>query len=744
MPLDPNIYFFVVVPGDGLKDISLMQGFSMSLCEESHIIMTATLLPTNVHDLADYARESLIARRMSGTFPVHWHAQSPRAILSSPPSAFPIFSLIILPTTEAPQDYNQWIKSSSRHPTLVAKSGAELSYDDLTVHGLQAHLLKVCDRWSDMFDDADLQVVRDALNQWKPLPKKRLSYQVGGHNSVRPNVAALEVAGYEDLVYGRFDKQAQGLKPYVEQIVLTTNSIFDERKAVGPREMNRFYPPPPDLNLFAPSIYPHFFSFPAPDKLDHEEKRRFENVRSAFKRQSGYAFEATTDSQVSAFAGKAFVESGGKAKATPHPFYFLRAKEQRLATNAMAALAASEFSAVIRLPNEINRSAGAIRAFAEHYRSQQPKKRKRLEAFRKVQARLAAGVPSDFLDLIRQSTTGLRIISDAHLEWLDLDGLPLSIRKDCTRIPVTPGNLFINQIAAQPAIHLTPESFSKILVVSALKRTDPINGIFETAFSAFEPQWRDQIQIQFAEVRNKSELVDALNKFDGPMVVFDGHGSHKANEPAALHLQDEAVDIWSLNGQIHHIPPIVVLSACDTHAADRNHATTANGFMLLGARTVLSSVFPLYAASAATFVARLVFRIAGFLKPAINIFDRSLLWSEVVSGMLRMHLLTDFLRQLLSDGQITDEMYEEIHSQGNLAINGSAPDPFELVISLLEAKGLARQKLKLELATVVAHSSAISYLQIGRPETIVIDDETRIKRQIELMQKFIARDSTAI
>ena len=179
------------------------------------------------------------------------------------------------------------------------------------------------------------------------------------------------------------------------------------------------------------------------------------------------------------------------------------------------------------------------------------------------------------------------------------------------------------------------------------------------------------------------------------------------------------------------MPPIVILSACDTNAVDRNHATTANGFMYLGARTVLSSVLPLDARAAAMFTARLVYRVSAFLGGAIAAFDEALTWTEVISGMLRMQLVTDFLRQLLNKGKIDEETYERIHMHGNTAINGHAPDPFGVVISRSGEIGLSKKSPELELEIAVANSSVISYLQVGRPETILIDNAERIKKQME-------------
>ena len=111
-------------------------------------------------------------------------------------------------------------------------------------------------------------------------------------------------------------------------------------------------------------------------------------------------------------------------------------------------------------------------------------------------------------------------------------------------------------------------------------------------------------------------------------------------------LIEEKIDIWQLQRKRPRVPPIVVLSACDTHAADRNHASTANGFLSIGARAVLGSVFPIDAEDAASFVARLLYRIAKFIPSAQKQFNRSLTWMEIMGGMIRMQLLTDFCRLL--------------------------------------------------------------------------------------------------
>lgn len=731
MDLDPSIYFIIVVPDWRPEEASPMQGFSMSLCRNPGLIRRAALLPTNIYDLTASGREALIVRRMSGISPVNWYGQSPAAVRKHLQPPFVPFALIILPDNEPAEDYRDWADRSPLSPTIVANSGGDLSFAELTVEGLQQHFLKVCDRIPASVSADSIERARLALESWEPAPSRALGYQVGLHNTVAPNLMALTVAGFENMVYGPFEKLGSGIQPYVEQIATTTNTILEERERVGEPVMHRIFPPAPDLNLFAPAIYPGFFEARLSAQLDRDQKRGYEAARRVLERQTGYSFETRTAAQHAALAGPGFMESGGKKELTPHPLMLLRAQELHLATDVMSALATSEFSAVVRLPNEVNRTLGAVRNFAVHYRSDHPTSRKRLVAFRQVQARLAGAFPHAFLDLIRRSKSGVRVVSDAHLEWLDLDGLPLALRKCCTRVPVTPGNLFVDHLAPRPTLHLTPDDFRKVLVISALKREDPIRGMFDTAFAGFEPHWRDRLSIEFVEVSNREEFIAAVTKFHGPLIVFDGHGSHDRNEAGKLHFKDEAVDIWSLKGAINEIAPIVVLSACDTHAADRNHATTANGFMSLGARTVLASVFPLDARVAAIFTARLLYRVAAFLGPGTSVIDRALTWSEVIWGMLRMQLLTDFLRLLLRKREIDRAAYEEIHLAGNMWINSAHSDPFGMVMSRLEGLGLRKTELAKDLELAIANSSVISYLQIGRPETILIDRPERIERQLK-------------
>ena len=719
------VYIIPVEDGDPYE-ASFLQGFAPSLTRHSGLIGLINSLPSDILELTPEGHEVRLPRRMSGQAPIMWFGQSPRALMSLVTPPFVPFMVLFLGQDHKIETYAKWIESHTFPLTVVAESGGTISYKEFSLDALQRAFLTICDKLDGQVNPASLATARKYISDWREPEERDLGYQVGGHNVVKPNLHALAVAGYRNLENGRFDQINKGITPYVEAIVQTTRSVIEERAEIGEREANQYFRPPPSINLFAPAIFPHFHEISlANAPLTPEEKKRFIAVRRMLQRQDGYGFGANTEAQAEAVFGAKLGE-----EPNPHFLMLERASELHLATECMSTLTASEVSAAVRLPNSVNRTSGQVRQFAEHYHAKKTTDRKRHDAFRKVQSAITYSVPEPFFEFIEEAGDGIRLITDAHLEWMNLRGLPLCVQKDVARIPVTPGNLFVDQVSPKRYLHLAASDFEEVLILSALQSDDPIAKLFDAAIGVFAPQFKDRIRVRNERIRNRKDLVNALNSFSGPMVIFDGHGGHEKNEAAQLQLLDEKVDIWQLRDANLRIPPIVVLSACDTHAADRNHATTANGFLSLGARTVLGSVFPIDARDAASFVARLLYRIAEFVPAAHGLFNRSLTWLEIMGGMIQMQLLTDFCRRLEQKNIIDSEGYRKIHLAGNMSINSGEEWPFEKVISDLVEYGVDEKRASHELRSAVANSTAISYIQMGRPETIIVHPNEGFKEEV--------------
>lgn len=711
-----SIVYIIPVEDNDPFEASFLQGFARSLMQSTEVIRLINTLPSDTLELTTEGREIRMARRMSGQAPVNWYAQSPKALTSVVTPVFAPFIVVFLGPHHTRSKYTEWIEAHPFPLTVVAEVGGTISYENFSIEALRDAFLKICDTLEGKVKKSAIDEERGYLLDWAEPAERDLGYQVGGHNSVHPNLMALNSAGFQDMIYGPFEKIDDGVGPYVDQICQTAKSILAEREAVGEKRANQFFRRPPSLNLFAPAIYPHVREISLKDgPFPDSEKRRFLGVRRALEKQEGYSFTANTEAQ-------AKIIFGPDLGSEPQPHFLMqeRASELRLGTECVATLAASEISAVLRLPNGVNRTAGQVRQFAQQYHARKTNDRKRVEVFRRVQAAITESIPSDFLEFIEAADEGIRIIADAHLEWLTVKGLPLCIQKEVTRIPVTPGNLFLDQVSAKPYTHLPVSAFSEILVLSALKNEDPISKFFDIALDGFAPHFAEKVTVRTVRIKNKSDLIEALNSFEGAMVVFDGHGGHQPGKAATLQLLEESVNIWELQAERPRMPPIVVLSACDTHAADRNHASTANGFLSVGAKTVLGSVFPIDAMDAASFVARLVYRVAEFVPRAHKMFNRSLTWMEIMGGMIRMQLLTDFCRRLERDGHIDRDAYKTVHYDGNMSINTGQDWPFQSVIASLAEHGVDEKLAKRVLRLATANSTAISYLQMGRPETIIV------------------------
>jgi len=713
----PHIIYLIPVEDGDPFEASPLQGFARSLLNHSPLIDFVSLLPSDIIEPSLDLHETLLPRRMAGQAPIRWFGQSPKALSHAPTPPFSPFVVLLLGPEHNFKDYKAWIDLHTFPLTVLSKEDGTINYEDFSLDILNKAFLAVCSALKGQVSEGSRLEAIEFLNGWKQRDERELGYQVGGHNTVSPNLAALRVAGFVDMVHGEFLDNSRGNQPYIDQISKTTRSILDERHQVGFREGNRLYKQTPSINLFLPSIYPHFKELSltgAPMSAD--ERKRFTMVRNALNRQDGYAFEARTKAQAEAVFGKDVAQDDLR----PHYLMVERAKELRFSSECVGCLAASEFAAVIRLPNAVNRTAGQVRQFAQQQRSKKQTDRKRIDMFRKVQRTITDSVAPELIELVAEVNGGVRIIADAHLEWLNIKGLPLCIQKETSRIPVTPGNLFVEQVSAKNLIELSTRDFREVLILSALSKDDPIGPFFDHALGVFAKELVGKVNINTVRVRNKADLADALFNFRGAMVIFDGHGSHHEGQAATLQLLDEKVNIWELRDGFKRVPPIIILSACDTHAADRNHASTGNGFLSLGATSVLSSVFPLKAVDAATFVARLLHRVANYVPAAHKMLGRSVTWSEIISGMNRMVLLTDFLRRLRRKKMIDELTYREIHLAGNIAINSLEDWPFEGVIQSLEAEGINEKTALRELQAATSDSAAISYLHLGRPETILI------------------------
>ena len=404
----------------------------------------------------------------------------------------------------------------------------------------------------------------------------------------------------------------------------------------------------------------------------------------------------------------------------------MRQSELETFTLAVGLHAAQTTSAVVRLSPGVNHVFPALSAYARSVRSNTLEARmKSRRLFNSIQNGLRDAVGKDRIAFIEKEGGPIKIISDAPVEWLPVGNLPLSMRYDCSRINATPGNMLMALLTLPPAIVVPPDALQKILVVSSFADDDPLKEVLTGSLEAIREGWADKAEIIFKRVRNRAEFIDALNSFEGGILIFDGHGADNGSEPIGkLVIGREAVDVWEFRRKVR-VPPIVILSACDTHGIDASsQATVGNGFLFLGARTVLATLLPVNGPASAIFIARLLLRIVEFLPAALAEKKRALDWTEVVSGMLRMLLASEMLDALVGPPAELEAPRGKIQSQANFDINVREEDGWfdNLLEGIAAHRGEAAATVASKAEAIIARSQAIRYVQLGNPETILIED----------------------
>jgi hypothetical protein len=404
----------------------------------------------------------------------------------------------------------------------------------------------------------------------------------------------------------------------------------------------------------------------------------------------------------------------------------VRAGELDTFTVGVGLRAAQTVSAVVRLSPGVNHVFQSLSAYARNVRSpKREARRKTPRLFNNIQNQLRTAVGKERLAFIQERQWPVKLVCDAPMEWLPVGNLPLAMQYDCSRINATPGNLLMGLLVEPRPIVLAPEHLLDILIVSAFADDDPLKDVLSAALKLRREVWEERANITFKSAQTKQEFVEALNGFDGAILIFDGHGANNADEPVGkLMLGREAVDVWELRRKVR-MPPIVLLSACDTQGLDASsHATVGNGFLALGALAVLATLLPVGGVSSAGLISRLVYRITDFVPGAIAARRRALNWTEVISGMLRMFLASELVAGLVGLPDGVDTARRQLQIRANEDINLREDEHWfdNLLGGIAEHRKQDIGAVRAKAQSIIARAEAIRYVQLGNPELIIIDD----------------------
>lgn len=406
-----------------------------------------------------------------------------------------------------------------------------------------------------------------------------------------------------------------------------------------------------------------------------------------------------------------------------------KALDARSFTAGLSFLAAASLAPVLRLEPRLNQIRGDLKQLANCVRTKAGThfywKQSRLT--RQLAERMRTLINPSFLERIDQPEKGriegLKLISDLPLELMRSGDLPLSMRFDTSRIPVLPGNLYLSTCIMPPRI-LPLSAFREVLVIRSFKSGDPLTKFLERATSIFlEKPAPFSVNATFIDVETEDDFVNALADFEGSILIFDGHGNYDPEiGTGTIVIGGRAVDVWKLRERCT-VPPIVILSACDTQPLDGSHSSVATAALTLGARTVLATTLPIDGWLASLFIGRLLYRIAAFLPLAIR-YQSMVTWRDFVAGMLRMSYTTEVIGALKKRGGGAYHAidFDRVQFNANIAINNRQADWFHHVIGdISEQTKLPSPSIQRDIGRWAAMVDSMKYVQIGNSHSTVMD-----------------------
>lgn len=716
--IDPlKLFYLFILPGDYERRLTPFQGFSQSWTGLAWALRQVSTLPADIIEPSQPANE-ILAQRISGTRQLTAAPLNMGALAELSIRDLGFFCVLFASDAATAEKIDEWNAKQPWRALQLRPGPHRPSFQNLEWFELiNQHCLEIFETIAEELPEAHRIAALEALNAWARPEHEATNHPSLGHNIFLPNQMVLSRAFRnvrdEEGWIGESESE------YAEKAIESARAVLEVRETIEWRPLHALYTPPPALILTEPALYRFAYKRPAPQGLMADNSAL--SAMRHFQMQKGL-YTASTEEKA-----KIFEEPGARA--------VINARRAELITHALGVglRASSTLSACLRVTPGVNRVFPKLVNYARSIRSGRPEhKLKALRLFQAIQNDLKDALGPERLSFIQSIDGPLKIVSDAPLELLPVGELPLSLARECSRINATPGNLMLAELARNESIVLHPENVRKILVVSTLSEDDKLYRVMERALGldlGFE-----NMDIKFVRATTETAFVEALNNFDGGVMVFDGHGAGNHENPVGgLMIGKENIDVWTLRDRVR-VPPIVLLSACDTHALDGlSHATVANGFLFLGARTVLATVLPIGGFEGAVFIHRLLFRLSAFLEPGLSVKKGSLTWTEIITGMLRMVFVGEILDHRIgrpdSPARTTDKV-EELNVRANVAVNTGQSDWYEKFLQdLAEHLGEDFEATRSKARSVIARCEALRYVQLGSPEHILIDDGS-IQRRV--------------
>ena len=184
-----------------------------------------------------------------------------------------------------------------------------------------------------------------------------------------------------------------------------------------------------------------------------------------------------------------------------------------------------------------------------------------------------------------------------------MDGWPLCLTKPVARIPIGATHWDVLAAALETQVTIDSRDPTRVLMLDLIDRDDPIREATDSFIASSE---RLGQHYTYVTPRNAAEASRALGTPGIDIVVLDAHGSYeRGTDTLHVRLPDGMVALDELMPS-ERVPPLWILSACDTSVTGALRGCFVRRLLALGAVCVVATLAPVDAFTASMFVGKLL------------------------------------------------------------------------------------------------------------------------------------------
>ncbi len=711
--LDFSRILYVIPIHDPMPEMdTFFQGYSYGILRYHQFIYSALSCPASVHDYI-FSKKMCAVNSMQG---INYHAIVPiEKDYITKSNVLEHFFTVVFSTAETYEAACAFCENSNYDVLHVTsfdgRDSSVLHFEEFNDKKIQSYIKRNYKKYGSILDDITRKFLDRNIKKLRCHPSTTVPVELSSHNIVVPSAMVFKRLKYKCR---QSDVEVRGEDSiYTREIVKLNNEIRKVRKRFLDSSQKVF-----------PISIDCILEFPGGFEMTPNGGKIMKVKAAVYEKEIGLAYnkfiklENKRRSYSHHISYEEYVENLGDEE-------FKKLEQMRIAelecyTAAISVMASNYIAPTIRLSPAIRNISWDLTRLkgCANASSNGRKIFKMSSIVDSVQKGLDEAIHHELRELIRTSTR-VKIICDYPIEWMRVNDLPLMISKNTSRQYPVPGNVFLQKALHSEHFMLYPHDLYKITIIRSFKENDKIRHVLETAVKGWG---YSNLDINIVDVSSEKEFIDAMNSQDSNVLVLDCHGFYDEILGASyLKFGDDNVDIFSLRKRIK-VPPIVLLSACETFPVNGRHANIANSFLACGAITVIGTFLEVNAVCSAAMIARFLFRIDMYIPVVADRMDRMLTWLDIASGMFRMVYAYDLITCLFKHFKWKNyELEMNLRMHANTLINSENKDWYDfLLISIAEETGVDLKNIKSVLDEKYLWSDIMSYVQVGAPEKIFI------------------------